>query len=135
MILLHKDDSPKITVNYDMIEDYKRECDVRLINIKRELSRRLNDYTVFVKYNRLCNSFYTIIESLYNRKYESFDEVKTDYNKMVSDCKDFLKMCESFTAQSTFIKVSDEIELYKNTMQKLYKIIETNHMLIKKESN
>lgn len=128
MIYLNHNDYPAIHINDELLGKYKRDFDVCLINIKREMSRRLVDYTLFKKLQKMYNSFYVIIYGLSNYKYTDIYNFKTDISKFEKMLDSFKSDCKNLLHEDSYNVIDSECVYIVKLLRKFEKMICTNNM-------
>lgn len=124
MIFLNKEEPSVISIDKDIVVDYKRESDLYLINIKRSLTRQLVFYGVYTGLNKLNNSFYKIISGLLNDEYKDMQTFRDDYKAFSVTCSEFIKECENYVDDDVLESVSYEVNCVDLIIKKLIAIVE-----------
>jgi hypothetical protein len=99
MIFLNHEEEPVVTINKDMVLDYKQTGDDCLVGIKRELSKQLVYYILYTDLQEVNASFGTIIEKLLDNKYLDVRDLDKDIAKLDKNCKALLKSCDGFVEE------------------------------------
>ena len=124
MIFLNRQEESVVTVDKDLVLDYKRAGDEYLIDIKRELSKQLVYYILYTDLQQVYNAYGCIIEKLLNEEYTEKSQITKDNADLSRCCASFLKSCEGFITESVLGKVKKDVDALLLCIKKLMYIIE-----------
>lgn len=113
-----------IYLNIDMLNRYKHEADVCLINAKRELTKQLVDYKIFNQLQKINNSFYCILNGLYKQKYYNGFQLISDKTKLEKNINQFLRNVVSELPEDKYSLIEDNLKTLKLIITKLLKIVD-----------
>ena len=124
MIFLNRQEESVVTVDKDLVLDYKRAGDEYLIDIKRELSKQLVYYILYTDLQQVYNAFGCIINKLLNEEYTEESQITKDNTDLSRCCASFLKGCEGFVTEFVLEKVKKDVDALLLCIKKLMYIIE-----------
>lgn len=124
MIFLNQTEPSVITIDPDLVVNYKRESDLYLINIRRTLTRQLVYYKIYYYLQKVNNSFFKIISSLLEEKYTDRGMFLKDKTTFYNDLTVFLKSCDNLVRDSVYESIEYDVNALKLIIEKLTKIIE-----------
>lgn len=115
-----------LVINPNLLQAYREQCDICLVNIKRELTRSLVDYKLFQQLQEINNDFFVIIDYMECEHYTTIKEVEDDKHKLVVDMQTFTKDCErsvSGDIYTSIYKECSELSLIINKLVQIIKIV------------
>lgn len=124
MIFLNKEEEQIISIDPDIVLNYKHEGDMYLVNIQHELTKQLISYLVFYDLQKVNNSFFKLIQNLSEGNYFDIVDFRNDYAEFIKCCKTFLKGCEGIEEVGVYDSVKESIDKLQLSIQKLVYIIE-----------
>lgn len=124
MIFLNQEEQSPIIIDKHLLGDYKRQGDIYLSGIKRNMTRQLTIYTVYKYLQDVYNSYFQIIGSLLDEKYMSLGEVLKDEKELAKQCTLFTKKLEGNVPDNIYQSIIKELENTKLLVRKLVYIIE-----------
>jgi len=119
------DDTP-LVINPNLLQAYREQCDMCLVNIKRELTRSLVDYKLFQQLQQINNDFFVIIDYMECEHYTNIKEVEDDKHTLVVDMQTFTKDCKSAVSLDIYESICEEcceISLIINKLVQIIKIV------------
>lgn len=132
MIFLGVKEEPVVSIDSDLVLNYKHEGDMCLVNIQHELTKQLISYKVYYHLQQVDNAFFKIIDNLLKDKYTDDKQIQDDYGDFVKMCNVFLKNCESIEYENVYKNVLVSIDNLKLNIQKLIYIVQ-NICSVRKE--
>ena len=120
----YKNNEP-LVINPRLVEYYKEQCDIYLVNLKRELTRSLVDYKLFQYLQEVNNSFYIIVSKLLDEEYLSVSQLLDDSKLLTNVVNTFQKSCYPDIGGNIFDSIYQNCEYLLMTMNKLIQIIKT----------
>lgn len=114
-----------LLINKQLLEEYKEEGDSCLVNIKRELTRCLVDYTLFQKLQQINNSFFVIVDYLFNDHYYTISEVLADKTQLLNSINIFLRPCKGSVPTDVYDGIYESSQNLINVINKLIMILQT----------
>ena len=125
MIFLNsKPEEPIIHINEDLVINYKRQCDMILVEIKRTLTKQLVHCELYADLQLVYNSSYAIIDSLLNDKYRSQYDLHNGQTEFIKCCNSFVKNMNGMVKDNVIEHVTDCLDDLKLYIQKLVYIAE-----------
>lgn len=115
-----------LVLNPNLLQAYREQCDICLVNLKRELTRSLVDYKLFQELQQINNDFYVIIDYMECGHYTKMKEVYDDQHKLVVDMEIFTKNCKTNLITSIYEEILGncrEISLIMNKLVQIIKIV------------
>ena len=122
MIFLNATEEKHLFVNSDLVIKYKKRCDVFLMDIKRELTKQPIYYKIYEYYQKVCNTFYAIIENLLDGTCETESDLRAISEEFYKACTAFIKQCEAVISEISYDFVCSRIDLLKRAMDKLIQV-------------
>lgn len=95
MITINQITDTPIRIDFDLLRSYKRQGDIYLSNIRREMTKQLLVYTIYDTLQDMYNSYYVIIGGLLEKRYRNISELLKDeksFNKQVDVFIEELKL-------------------------------------------
>ena len=117
-------DTP-LLINKKLLYEYKEEGDSCLVNIKRELTRCIVDYTVFQKLQEINNNFFVIVDYLDRDIYYNIEEVTQDKSKLLDSINVFLRPVKSYVPTEIYNAIFTSSQELINTINKLIMILKS----------
>ena len=119
----YKNDDSPLVVNTNLLQSYREQCDIYLVNLKRELTRGLVDYKLFQQLQQINNDFYVIIDYMENEHYTYIKEVEDDKHKLVVDMQLFVKDCKHAVSGEIWNSLQENCADLSLAINKLVQII------------
>ena len=122
----NQNDNTPLVINPNLLQAYREQCDMCLVNIKRELTRSLVDYKLFQQLQQINNDFFVIIDYMECEHYISIKEVEDDKHTLVVDMQTFTKDCKSAVSLDIYESIYEEcceISLIINKLVQIIKIV------------
>lgn len=119
----YKNDDSPLVVNPNLLQAYREQCDIYLVNLKRELTRGLVDYKLFQQLQQINNDFYVIIDYMENEHYTYIKEVEDDKHKLVVDMQLFVKDCKQAVSREIWDSLQENCVNISLSINKLVQII------------
>lgn len=119
-------EAPPLVINPNLLQAYREQCDICLVNIKRELTRSLVDYKIFQQLQQVNNDFFVIVDYMECEHYTSIDEVMKDKHTLVVDMEVFTKNCKNAIAEDIYNSIYEncvELSLIVNKLVQIIKIV------------
>lgn len=117
-------DEPLI-ISPKLLSYYREECDVYLVDIKRQLTRSLVDYRVFQKLQDVYNYYYVIIRKLEEQEYTNLNEIADDKKILHALMTELQKECKPAVSTDIYDDVISNCNKVMLTLIKLIQIIKT----------
>lgn len=124
MIFLNKEKEQIISIDEDLVLNYKHEGDLFLVSIHHELTKQLISYLIYYDLQQVDNDFFKIIKNLIEGNYTDISQLRNQYSEFTKSCNTFLKGCENIENENVYNSVSKSIEGLKLCVQKLIYIVE-----------
>ena len=118
----NNNDEP-LVINPNLLQAYREQCDICLVNIKRELTRSLVDYKLFQELQQINNDFFVIIDYMECGHYTKLKEVYDDRHKLIADIESFTKKCKGYIADSIYEEIFENCAKLSLIINKLVQII------------
>ena len=125
MIKLYNQKDSPLRVNTDLVNEYKRQADVYLLDMRRELTRALVDYIAFRDLQLVNNSFFDIVDKLLNQEFTCLSELRDSNQKLVVTLETFLKVCKQSVEANIYVPINLSARKFILTVHKLIQIIES----------
>lgn len=125
MIILEVEGEKSMSINTDMLNNYKKESDMYLINVKRELTKQLVDYRCFKKLQTVNNSFYVILKNLHERYYTNSNLLIKDKEVLQKEIDLFLKSIKVEVSNEKFNNINNSLGKLILVVTKLIKIADS----------
>ena len=125
MIILEVEGEKSMSINTDMLNNYKKESDMYLINVKRELTKQLVDYRCFKKLQTVNNSFYVILKNLHERHYTNSNLLIKDKEVLQKEIDLFLKSIKVEVSNEKFNNINNSLGKLILVVTKLIKIADS----------
>ena len=119
MIFLNAQEEKHLFVNEELVIKYKKRSDVYLMDIKRELTKQPVYYKIYEYYQKLCNTFYAIIEQLLDGTCETESDLRSISGEFYKACTSFVKQCESIISERAYAFVCERIESLKKVIEQI----------------
>lgn len=125
MIYLHKEERPSVvTINKDLVVDYKRQGDRLLVEIRRTLTKQLVFYKLYSDLQLVNNSFWVIIEKLLYDKYTDKYQVHKDESELNKNCNLFIRNMNNLVDTEVYEHIEECIDDIRLLIKKLVYIVE-----------
>lgn len=121
-----KNNGEPLVINPNLLQAYREQGDICLVNIKRELTRALVDYKLFQQLQQINNSFFVIIDYMETERYTYIKEVEDDKHRLVTALQTFIKDCKSAIATEIYNSIYEackELSLIMNKLVQIIKIV------------
>lgn len=125
MIKLYNQKDSPLRVNIDLVNEYKRQADTYLLDMRRELTRALVDYIAFRDLQLVNNSFFDIVDKLLNQEFTCLSELRDSNQKLVVTLETFLKVCKQSVEANIYTPINISARKFILTVHKLIQIIES----------
>lgn len=125
MIKLYNQKDSPLRVNIDLVNEYKRQADIYLLDMRRELTRALVDYIAFRDLQLVNNSFFDIVDKLLNQEFTCLSELRDSNQKLVVTLETFLKVCKQSVEVNIYAPINISARKFILTVHKLIQIIES----------
>lgn len=125
MIKLYNQKDSPLRVNIDLVNEYKHQADIYLLDMRRELTRALVDYIAFRDLQLVNNSFFDIVDKLLNQEFTCLSELRDSNQKLVVTLETFLKVCKQSVEVNIYTPINISARKFILTVHKLIQIIES----------
>ena len=124
MIFLNKEPFKIVSIDKDMVLNYKHEGDLFLVGIQHELTKQPISYVIYYDLQMVDNSFFKIIKNLVENNYTDVSQLKNQHSEFLSYCNTFIKSCSVIGNDNVYNIVTDLINKLKLSVEKLIYIVE-----------
>lgn len=116
-------DNEPLLINPKLLAHYKEECDIYLVDVKRQLTRSLVDYRIFQKLQDVYNYYYVIIRKLEEQEYTNINQMEDDKKYLRGLVVAFQKECKPAVSTSIYTDIMSNCNKVMLTLIKLIKIV------------
>lgn len=119
----NKKEETYLKINKTLLQRYKSECDIYLVNIRSNLTRCLVDYHLFQELNDINGRTFKILSYLNDELYVDINEIKEDKRLLHNQLDVFNKHCKGNVMRDAYEQIFENSKKLLLVFQKLVEIV------------